>query len=270
MARGGLVHSSTLSCTNLLLICSLPCPPLAPLPQAATHLVAEPLVSRSSSFTQHARRQSRVASISSTMAGGVPVGRQPAVLSRHRRRASHVTDAMAAAAVEAAPSPRTLEEQKRQLAAVQEGPPHPAMQRLALTALAALTAALAWLAGRAAAAARAAWSHPGHLVLCCIGCVIVAMQVALLLEHRQQHQHAPLPDAAAAVPVAVGGVEAAAQAAAALRREVANLQRTLQQLHTQGEAWQDQLQSALAAAAELTQRLPQHAWTNGAGQQSSA
>lgn len=176
---------------------------------------------------------------------------------------------MAAAAVEAAPSPRTLEEQKRQLAAVQEGPPRPAMQRLALAALAALTAALVWLAGQAAAAARAAASHPGHLVLCCIGCMIVAMQVALLLEHRQQHQYAPLPDAAA-VPVAVGGVEAAAQAAAALRREVANLQRTLQQLHTQGEAWQDQLQSALAAAAELTQRLPQHAWTDGAGQQSSA
>lgn len=234
----------------------------APLPQATTHLAAEPLTARPASFTHHARRHTRGGSVSSAMTSGVPVGRQsPVLLSRHRRRASHVTDAMAAAAVEAAPSPHTLEEQKRQLAAIREGPPRSAVQRVAQAVLAAVAAALAWLAGRAAAAARAAWSHPGHLALCSIGCVIMALQVALLLEHRR---HAPVPHAGAGTAAGISGPEAAAQAAAALRREVANLQQTLQQLQMQGEAWQGQLQSALASAAELAQRLPRQAWGDSA------
>lgn len=243
----------------------------------------------------HTRKHTRTASLGLIAAGGVPVGRQGAVLARHRRTPSRI---MMQGGVMRTPSmtsllsehgskrmePAVLEAVMEQAAGNGGDPkkhqrtrplqlvlavlaPLLAQQRagpvqLVSAVLAPLLALLGWLLGGAAAVARAAYARSGQAVVVAIGVVIIALQATLLLEQRhqlaqlQQHTHAVgLP------PVWHGSASQAtqaAQAAATLGREVARLQETLQLLHAAGDSWREQLEGALGKAGELAARLQQH------------
>lgn len=223
---------------------------LAPALQAVARVAADPEPAPGGAAPQHVRRHTRAGSLSSpSMQAGVSLARPTPVLVRHRRRGSLVTEALAAA-VRAAPplTPPQSPTRRQGSVAARIGC---AVTRAGLVLISPLLALLGWLLSLAEAVVKAASAHNGAWALCTIGCVIIALQAATLRKQRQQlAQHpfgssAPLPDAHAA------------QAVAALGREVASLSRTLQQLHSQGESWRAQLEVALATTADLAQRLQQ-------------
>lgn len=114
-----------------------------------------------------------------------------------------------------------------------------------------------------------------------MGCIIIALQTALLLQQRQQlaqlqsHQYqapavhevwlppaagAPLNATAIAGSGSVGGGQAAhAAAVAAVSRDLAQVQAVVQLLREQSEGWRAQLDSMLSMTAALATRLQQQA-----------
>lgn len=133
-------------------------------------------------------------------------------------------------------------------------------QRQAAQAHGVLAALLGWLLRAAATAVQAARANSGLA----LGVLIISLQTALLLSQRQQlaalhHLAAPPLDAWP------GSVAHSTHAAAALSREAAHLQRTLQQLAAAGDSWRGQLERALAQAADVAARMQQLASAAGDG-----
>lgn len=141
-------------------------------------------------------------------------------------------------------------------------------------------ALLSWLLSLLLAAVRAARELSGPAAVCAIGCIILALQTAMLLQQRQQLSHLQAHPAAAMLGLSVhdlalmpalnGSVDSgrAAQHAAVLAglgRDMAALHQAVQQLRDQSEAWRLQLDGLAVAAARLAARLQQHAAAGAAG-----
>ena len=117
-------------------------------------------------------------------------------------------------------------------------------------------ALLGWLLSLPGGVVSLIRSHGTHSALCAIGCVIIALQAALLQQQRQQlaqlQQHT-----AAESPWYLAAQGSSYQAVAAMRQEVASLQQALRLVQAQGDSWRAQLESVLSTAADLAQRLQQ-------------
>lgn len=138
---------------------------------------------------------------------------------------------------------------------------------------------MSWVLCLLVYAVRAARALSGPTAVCAIGCTILALQAAMLLQQRQQLAHLQAHPAAthglpvhyaAAAPglMDIAGGERAAQHAAlvaGLGRDLAALHRAVQQLQDQSEGWRLQLDRLAAAAAALAARLQQHAAAGAAG-----
>ncbi|KAL4447234.1 hypothetical protein ABPG77_007267 [Micractinium sp. CCAP 211/92] len=252
---------------------------------------------------QHAKRHSRAGSLS----GGVPVGRQLPVLTRHRRSPSRLAGIGEGAAhsggshspqrtaslsrlgsQSTCPSPiarqasHQLQQQHPHLKQHSQRPAGAhsrAVQAARLIASPGI-ALLSWLLSLLLAAVRAARELSGPAAVCAIGCIILALQTAMLLQQRQQLSHLQAHPAAAMLGLSVhdlatmpalnGSVDSgrAAQHAAVLGglgRDMAALHQAVQQLRDQSEAWRLQLDGLAVAAARLAARLQQHAAAGAAG-----
>lgn len=109
----------------------------------------------------------------------------------------------------------------------------------------------------------------GQLVVCAIGCGIMAMQAALFLQQRQQFEQLQAHHAAtqlAHVQAAPAGGDAsdsaqfvAAQGAAvaALSTRLASLQQAVETLQAHSQGWQAQVDALAQAAAALAAHLQQ-------------
>ncbi|KAL4443672.1 hypothetical protein ABPG75_011409 [Micractinium tetrahymenae] len=261
---------------------------------------------------QHGRRHSRAASLSA----GVPVGRQLPVLARHRRSPSRLVGVGEGAAhsggsqspqrtaslsrlgsQSTCPSPTARQASLHRQHSLQQPPQqqqHPHLQqqsqrpararsrvlRAAQAVASPPVALLSWLLGLALAAVRAARALSGPAAVCAVGCVILALQAAMLLQQRQQLAHLQARPAAAMQGLVAqeaaslpglndsGDSGHAAQHAAlmaGLGRDLAALHRAVQQLRDQSDGWRLQLDSLAAAAAGLAARLQQHAAAGAAG-----
>lgn len=129
---------------------------------------------------------------------------------------------------------------------------------------------MSWLLSLLLGAVRAVRALSGPAAVCAMGCIILALQTAMLLQQRQQlaHLHTHPAPFTAALPglndsAADGRAAQHAALIAGLGRDLAALHRAVQQLRDQSEAWRLQLDSLAAAAAGLAARLQQHAGAAG-------
>jgi hypothetical protein len=149
-------------------------------------------------------------------------------------------------------------QQMPQPAAGQGGGVLSALLQAPLTLMSCIGALLGWLLSLPGGVVSLIRSQGSHSALCAIGCIIIALQAALLLQQRQQlaqlQQHT-----AAESPFYLAAQGSSYQAVAAMRQEVASLQQGLRLVQAQGDSWRAQLDSVLATAADLAQRLQQQA-----------
>lgn len=242
---------------------------------------------------QHAKRHSRAPSLSA----GVPVGRQLPVLARHRRSPSRLVGIGEGAShsggshspqrtaslsrlgsQSTCPSPtakQAAQQQQQQHPHLQQHSKRPARARSRAVHAARVVASpglalMSWLLSLLLGAVRAVRALSGPAAVCAMGCIILALQTAMLLQQRQQlaHLHTHPAPFTAALPglndsAADGRAAQHAALIAGLGRDLAALHRAVQQLRDQSEAWRLQLDSLAAAAAGLAARLQQHAGAAG-------
>ena len=263
-----------------------PCPGLRPPP--AAHRNVDP---QFRGAVQHLRRHSRGGQVSPV---GIAVGRQLPILARHRRTASRDGTGLLLGRspsysklgsdsgripemgplLEVAPE---LEQQQSQAHPHLQHPPQQQAQQKSrpggggarsallqapLALVSWIGALLGWLLSLPGWAVGLIRAHGAYSALCAIGCIVIALQAALLLQQRQQlaqlQQHV-----AAESPFYLAAQGSSYQAVAALRQEVASLQQALRLVQAQGDSWRAQLNSVLATTADLAQRLQQQAASAG-------